>query len=451
MRVLIIGAGNAGRQLAERLCEEKHSIVMVDTTADALAEAEARLDIMTVCGPGSSPQTLEAAQVEKCQLVIAVTDCDEVNILACLYANAAGVERKVARVSSPHYIHGAEAYSLERMGIDLVINQKQECAREIFNVVQMPGAIEAFDLFHGKVMVAGFRAEAGSPILGHTPVSCPKQDLIEKIRIIAVRRSEKLLIPHGETVFEEGDAIYLVGARKDIAAFFAWVCPEYKPFSKVIVAGGGDLGLMLTKMLEKADIESVLLEQDEERARYCSGELHKTLVLKLDALAESALEETGIVERTAFVALTGDDENNIMNCLMAQKKGAAFTVTQIRRTDYAPIVETLKLIDRIISPYISMTHGILHYLRSRHVQAASLLHNLPGELLDIVITEKSAAAGKTIQAVNVKMPKASIIATVLRGREVLPAVGTLELAAKDRLLIFAHPDAVKKLRAMFLK
>ncbi len=448
MRVLILGAGNAGRQLAARLCEEKHSVVMVDRNPQALAEAESKLDILTVCGPGSSPRVLTEAGVEKCRLVIAVTDSDEVNILACLYAHAAGVPRKVARVSSPEYIHRNDAYDLGGMGIDLVINQKQECARELFHMLQMPGAVESFDLFSGRVRVAGFEVDEASPLLNRTPAECDRLDLIQRVRMIAVQHRGRLRIPHGDTRFEQSDVVYLVGRPLDIAAFAAWVCPSVPPFKKVIIAGGGDLGLMLARRVEQS-MDCVVLERDDENARRCSAELNRALILRADALSESTLEEAGLNAASAFVGLTGDDENNIMSCLLAQKKGAAFTVTQIARTDYVPVVEQLTLVNRVVSPYISMTHAILHYLRSQQIQAASLLHNLPGELLDAVVTAGSRLAGRKIH--SLKLPRESIIATVLRDGEVLTATGDLEFVPEDRVLIFSHPAAVKKIQSMFLK
>lgn len=448
MRILIIGAGNAGQQLAERLCDEKHSVLMIDSDPQRLAEAEAGLDILTLCGPGSSPRVLDEAKIEKCQLLIAVTDCDEVNILACLYAHVAGVDRKVARVSSPEYIHKDDTYDLTAMGIDLVINQKQECTREMFQLLQVPEAVEAFEIFKGRVMVAGVHVHADSPILEISPAHYKNHELIHRIRIIAVRRGDKLIIPHGDTRFKLDDLVYMVGQRADLRAFLTSVCSEYKSFEKVIIAGGGDLGLLLAKALE-GRMECVLLEQNEERARHCSAELNKTLILRADALTGSALDETGIGPRTAFVALTGDDENNVMNCLMAQKKGASFTMANIMRTDYVPIVQSLGLVDRVVSPYISTAHAILHYLRSKKVQAASLLHNLPGELLDVVVSKHSCAAGRKIQ--EFKMPRKAIIASVLRGRDALPATGDLKLLSQDRVLVFCHPDAIKKIQSMFSK
>jgi len=447
MRIVIIGAGNAGRQLARRLCEERHSVVMVDVDAQALASAEAGLDVLTICGQGTNPAVLEEAQVDKSDLLIAVTDNDEVNILTCLLANAAGVEGKIARVTNPNFLNGSPHYDLHKMGIDLVINQKQECAREVYNMLQIPGALEAFDLFAGKVMVAGFSVNAASPLMDRTPAECDRLDLIQSVRVIAIRRDEELVIPHGNTVFQKKDLVYIVGQREEIVNFFSWVCPDIQPFEKVIIAGGGDLGLMLAKFSEN-DVDCVLLEQDEDRAKFCSAELNKTLVLRADALTESALEESGLHDRTAFVALTGDDEGNIMNCLMAQKKGASFTATQIARTDFIPVVEQLYLVNRVVSPYISTTNAILHWLRSKKVRAASLLHNLPGELLDIIVEPGGKMAGQKIR--EIKIPEKAIIATVMRHGEVMTATGDLELMVGDRVLIFCHPDTVKKIQSKFL-
>lgn len=447
MRIVIIGAGNAGRQLAKRLCDEKHSVVMIDRDPQMLAQAEAGLDILTICGQGSNPVVLREAQAEKSDLLIAVTDNDEVNILSCLLGHAAGVKGKIARVTNPDFLKSSKGYNLKKMGIDLVINQKHECAREVFNMLQMPGAQEAFDLFAGKVMVAGFAINAMSPLLDRTPAECDRLDLIQSVRVIAIRRGDELVVPHGNTLFMKQDVIYIVGKRADITNFFQWVQPDVDPFEKVIIAGGGDLGLMLAKFIEN-EVDTVLLEQDEERAKFCSMELNKTLILRADALTESALEESGLHDKTAFVALTGDDEGNIMNCLMAQKKGASFTVTQITRTDFIPVVEQLYLVNRVVSPYISTANAILHWLRSKKVRAASLLHNLPGELLDVVIAPNHKVDGALIK--DIKIPSTAIIATVMREGEVVTATGDLQLQAEDRVLVFCHPDAVKKIQSIFL-
>ncbi len=449
MRIVIVGAGNAGCLLAERLRGDRFSVVMIDERVEALALAAERFDVMTVPGSGADPLVLEAAEADKADLLVAITDREQVNILACLFAHAAGVPRTIARVSSPQYQMGGGRYDLEKMGLDLVINQKTACANEICRALALPGAIESFDLFEGLAMVAGFTVSTASPIIGATPATLPDRDLLDRLRIIALSRAGSLIIPRGNTVFEAGDAIHLVGAPEDIRLFSSWMNPRQTPFVKVIIAGGGDMGLSAAKTLERQGVEVVLLEQDEVRAAQCADALKHALVLRGDALSGSVLDETGIVPRTAFVAVTGDDENNVMNCLMARKKGVDYTITQIGRTDYLPVIESLGLVDRTISPFESITRGILHYLRSRNVRAAALLHNLPGELLDVQVSSRNKYVGQAVQ--DIRFPRESIVAVVLRGREVIPATGQLRLCGDDRLLIFSDPVSVHRIHDMFRK
>ena len=446
MRVVIVGAGNAGQKLASRLCEEKHSVVMIDSNQQNLIDAEKNLDILSICGEGTHPKILQQAEVDKADLFVSLTDSDQVNILSCLMANDVGVKGKVARVTDPGFLADTDQYDLYRMGIDLIINQKQECANEVFNMLMMPGAHEVFDLFDGKVMVAGYQINAVSPLLDRTPAECNVLDLMQEVRAIAIRRIDELVIPRGDTIFQKDDLVYIVGTRKQIFDFFTWVCPDIKPFKRLVIAGGGDLGLMVAKEAEQ-EIDCGLLEKNNDRASICSASLEKTLVLKADSLTENAMEESGINENTAFIALTGDDENNIMNCFLAQKMGAAFTATQIARIDFIPVVEQLYLVNRIVSPYISTTNTILHWLRSKRVRAAALLHNLPGELLDMIVSP-----GHNINGMNIKdisLPNKSVIATVLRNNEVLTATGDLKLFSGDRVLVFTHADEVNQIKTIF--
>jgi|LFRM01.1.fsa_nt_gb trk system potassium uptake protein TrkA len=448
MKIVIIGAGNAGRLLAKRLCsEERFSVVMVDPDEAALALAQESLDVMTVCGSGSDPAVLAQAETEKADIVVAVTNSDETNILACLFAHAGGVPRKIARVGSSQYQRGLARYDLGKMGIDLVINQKTACAEEICRALALPGSIESFDLFEGRASVVGFEVGQDSPIIGLTPATLPDRELLGRIRIIAIRRGDGLIIPRGDTVFACDDAVYLVGAPDDIRAFSVWMNPGLTPFVKVIVGGGGDIGLAVARTMESWGLDVVLMERDKERALYCSGELRRTMVLNADALAASALDDAGVVPRTAFIGVTGDDEDNVMNCLMARKRGVDFTITQIGRTDYIPAVETLGVVDRIISPFESLTHGILHYLRSRNVRAAAIIHNMPGELLDIQVSAQNRYLG--IPFKDVRFPRDAIVAVVLRGDDVIPATGEMTLDADDRMLVFSHPSAVRKIQDMF--
>lgn len=447
MRILIIGAGNAGRHLTAKLSEERHDIVVVDRDETALEEIASQYDTQTICGEGSSPRVLVEAGIEKADLVVAVTDRDEVNILACAYAQAAGVRHKVARVANPDFIHTQSKFDLRRMGIDLVINQKEECAQEIFTILRMPGTLEAVDMLEGRVLCVGIKAHMDSPMILTSLRAFPRPELLEKIRLVAILRAGDLIIPRGDTQLMIGDDVFFVGQPDAVHTFLEWACPEHENFGKIIVAGGGDLGLQLAQMLEKSPVPVVLIEKNADRAEECSKRLDRTLVIRGDALDQETLDNAGVVQGSAFVAVTGSDENNIMICLLAEKAGSTFTLAQVTRPEYVPIVSSLSLLDRAVSSHMSMINAILHFVRGKNVKAAALLHRLPGELLDIVVPPLHKWCGKAIK--DLKLPGGILIATALRGNDVVPTTGDMIVQPGDRLVLFALPDLVAKVESIF--
>jgi len=449
MRIIIIGAGNAGRHIAETMCELNHDVVLVDNRSEPLAEVDAHLDILTLQGPGACPTTLEQAGIEQADLLVAVTDRDTVNILACAYAHAAQVKNKVARVVNPAFTDKSSRLNLRELGVDLVVSHKEECAREIFNILRMPGTLEVVDLLGGRALAVGLKVPTTSPLIRAPLKAFPDAELLKKFRFIAAIRGNELIIPGGDTQFMIGDDIYVVMQPNQVGEFIDWACPDHPTFEKVIIGGGGDLGLSLAKRLEQLSLQIVLLEDDPDRAEYISGALNRTLVMNADLLDRETLVNAGIVENTAFVAVTGDDENNIISCLLAEKEGVSFTLAQVTKPAYVPIINSLSLLDRAVSPHLSMTNAILHFVRGQHVTRAALLHNLPGELLEIELAANSRWAGKAIR--EIRIPRDALIATVLRAETVCTATGDLRLNVGDRLVLFSAPKAVEKLEAIFRK
>ena len=447
MRILIIGAGNAGRHLAAKLSEERHDIVIVDRDDAALNEVAAQLDIQTVAGEGSSPRILEKAGLMKTDLIVAVTDKDEVNILACAFANTAGVPHKVARVSNPDFIHAHTKFDLRKMGIDLIISQKEECADEIYTILRMPGTIEAVDMLEGRVLAVGVKIHMDSPLVMQTLKEFPRPELLQRIRFIGLVRADELLIPKGDTQLMIGDDLYFCGQPSDVNEFLEWASPEHERFEKVIIAGGGDLGLQLALRMEKTDTPVVLIERNADRAEACSLLLDRTLVIRGDALDQETLENAGVIHGCAFVAVTGSDENNIMICLLAEKAGATFTLAQVTRPEYVPIIGSLSLLDRAVSSHMSMINAILHFVRGKNVKAAALLHKLPGELLDVVLTPGHRWVDKPIR--SIRIPTGVMIATVLRDQTATAPTGDLVLRSGDRLILFSVPEAVSRVEDLF--
>ncbi len=446
MRIVIIGGGQTGAHLAEKFCEDEHDVVVIDSSAAALADLDAHLDLMTVAGDGANPAILEEADVERADMVVAVTDRDDTNILACIFARARGVPRTVARVSSSDYSTSRHV-DFRKLGVDLLVNQYDEYARDLYNVLRLPGSIEVADLLDERVMVVGMSIHMDSPLLGSKLKQFAGKEWLQKIRFTAVVRGDEVMTPHGDTTFLVGDDVYFAGEPDAVSDFMQWAWPEQKRFQRAVIAGGGELGLQLARMLEHTRMQIVLIEQDDKRADFCSAQLNRTLVIKGDALDQETLAGIGEAEDMAYVAATGSDEHNIIGCLVAEKFGARFTAAQVGKKEYIGIVNQLRLLDRIVDPHLAMVNSILHFVRGKNVQAAAILARLPGELIELKLSPKHKWVGKPIK--DLKIPDGVIIATAMRNGQIKTATGDLALAAGDRVVVYCLPDAVSKMEPLF--
>jgi trk system potassium uptake protein TrkA len=386
MRIVIVGAGAAGQNLAERLCGMHHDVVVIDRDSESLRRISSQLDALTIEGEGSSPAVLDESEIEKADLIVAVTNRDEVNILACMYARKADVKHTVARIVEESYL-APRHFDLQDLGIDRAISHKEECAHEIFDVLRMPGALEVTQLLKGRINAIGVRTPSHSPLL-HAPLKAfSNEPWFKRIRFVALVRNQELEIPDGETQLQTGDNVYFVLRPKDAEAFLDWMFAERRSrFEKVLIAGCGDLGLSLASRLEQTSMETVLIEQDRKRAEVCSEVLDRSLVINGNASDRSMLKEIGIKANTAFVATTGDDELNILSCVLAKELGASFTTAQINKAEYVPIINNLGLLDCVVSPHLSMIKAILGFVRGENVRDVAFFYKLPGELVEVVIS-----------------------------------------------------------------
>ena len=447
MRAIIIGAGSAGRNLVARLCQEHFDVVVVDHQPHFLHSLEEKYDILAVAGNGASPRVLEEAGVEKADLLLAVTNTDEVNILACGYARSSGVAHRVARVSNDDYADPRSASKLRDFGVDLLINPKRECALELASLLQWPGASEVVDLLDRRVYAVSVKVSADSPMCRSPLRACPDPDLIQRVRFVAVQRGREFMIPQGDTQLMVGDDVTAVSDPDSIPAFLDLMFPDRPVIRKAVIAGGGGLGLTLARLLEDSPMDVVLLEHNPEIASACSGVLTRTLVLRGDVMNEEVFADAGLGEHTAFLSATGDDENNIISCLLAQKRGVSLTIGKVSKPEYVPVINSLSLMDRAVSPNLSMLNSILHFVRGRNVRAASLLHTLPGELLEVVLPGDNPWVGRAIKTLH--LPRGAIIATIERAGTIMVPTGDVRLETGDRLVLYALPGALRQLDKVF--
>ena len=443
MRILLIGGGVTGSHLAEKFCADGHDVVVVDEDADALSSLEAHLDLLTVHGNGADPEVLEEAGIGRADLLIAVTDRDDTNILACIFAKTRGVERTAARVSASGYMTSRHI-DFAKLGVDLLVNQHDEYARDVCSVLRLPGAIEVTDLLDGRIVVVGMSIHMDSPLLGNTLSGFGNPEWIRRIRFLAVSRGDEILAPHGDTSFLVGDDVYFAGEPDAIATFLQWAWPESKRFQRVVVAGGGELGLQLARRLEEARMPTVLVEKEPKRADYCSEQLRRTLVIKGDALERQTLAGIGDSDGMAYVAATGSDELNIIGCLVAERFGVRFTAAKIAKPEYIEIASQLRLLDRVVDPNLAMVNAILHFVRGRNVSAVALFSRLPGELIELKLDASHPWSGCAIRDLP-KLPADVILLAALRSGQVRVATGDLRLEPGDRVVLYCQPDTVEKL------
>jgi trk system potassium uptake protein TrkA len=446
MKAIIVGAGNVGGNLARKLCEERYDVVLVDVALSAVEKAGERLDILTIPGNGADPRTLLKAGIEEADLLAAVTARDEVNILSCVCARAAGVRHKVARLANAAMLSGRLDLHLGDLGVDFAVSPNQECAREILGLIRLPGAVEIVGLFEGRAAAAGLRVSSESPLLRTTLKNFPDTEFLRRLRFIALRRGDHILTPTGDTQLMIGDEVYLAGPTDALPTYADVMMPDRPQIKKVIVSGGGNLGFALARQLEASDLETVVLEADEETAEACSGGLRRALVVRSDGVSSDALREVGVDEHTAFVATTDDDEMNIISCLLAEKSGASLTIAQVIKPEYVPVIESLSLLDRVVSTHLSVVNAVLRFVRGRNVRSMAQLQTVPGELIEVVIREDMPWAGKAIR--DLRMPKGTIIACTERAGEVRVPTGDLVIQPGDRLAIYALPEMISRLHSV---
>ena len=447
MRIAVIGAGNAGKALAAKLCDMGQDVVVIDRDAAALRELALNHDVMTVEGSGSDPDVLIDSGIENVDLLAAVTPCDETNLLACSWAKAAGARHTVARLSDNKYVR-SPLVDTAKLGVDLPLVHKEECTKEIFNVLQRPGALEVTSLLEDKIAAIGLKVPEHAPLAGKPLRGFRTDEWFGKMRFIGLVKQGRISIPDGNSVAEPGDDVYVVLPAGEIDPFLDWInAGERERFKKVVIAGGGELGLSLAGLLEDTSFETVLIDNNRGRAEHISEKLAKCLVLNADAAEASTLKEAGIDSGTAFAAITGDEEMNIVCCIQAKQLGAGFTVARIDKSEYVPIIGRLSLVDRVINPNTSLIKAILKYVRGEIIEDVGLFHRITGEIQEVVIKPGSKREGTAIS--NLKLPRDSIVAAVRRDNDVFVPTGECILKRDDRLAIYSLPKTAGRIKSAF--
>lgn len=438
MKVIILGAGQVGSSVAENLVRESYDVVVVDTNVDKLQELQNRLDLRTVAGSGAHPETLRRADAEDADLILAVTNSDEVNMVACEIAYALfHTPTKIARIRSAEYLAYPGIFSQDVFPVDVIISPEQIVTDYILRLIEYPSALQVLDFAGGLVQLVAVRAYHGGPLVGHE-IRLIKQHLPKiETRVAAIYRRDRPLIPEGDTVIEADDEVFFIAAKENIRSVLSELRRLERPVKRVMIAGGGNIGKRLALALEKGDYIAKLIELDAVRARAVAEELDKTVVLVGDAADGDLLVREDIEDVDTFCAVTSDDEANIMSAMLAKRLGARRVMALINRAAYVDLIQSVGSIDIAISPQQATIGSLLAHLRRGDVVAVHSLRRGAAEAIEAVAhgdAKTSQVVGRAIQ--DIALPHGTTIGAIVRDGKVLIAHHDTVIESNDHVILF---------------
>ncbi|MDO8263007.1 MAG: Trk system potassium transporter TrkA [Gallionella sp.] len=450
MKILILGAGQVGSTVAENLVGEANDITVVDSDGDKLRQLQDRLDLRTLTGNAAHPSTLEQAGIADTDMLLAVTQSDEVNLVACkLAATLYNTPTRIARIRATDYLERQEVFSAENFCVDFSICPEQILTEYIVKLIEFPEALQVLEFAGGKASLVAVRAFEGGPLVGK-PLSFLRTHMPQvDTRVAAIFRKDGPLIPEGNTVVEDGDEIFFIAATGNIRSVLKEMRRMDKPSRRVMIVGGGNIGRRLAKALEH-DYQVKLIEYNKKSCEKLAGELANTLVLHGDGTDEKLMQQENVGDVDVFCALTNDDENNIMSSLLAKQGGARKVIALINRSAYVGLVQGGK-IDIALSPAQVTIGSLLAYVRQGDVAAVHSLRRGAAEALELVVhgdRQSSRVVGRRIDEID--LPKGATIGAIMRGDEVIMGHHDAVIEAEDHVIVFViNKQMVRKVEKLF--
>lgn len=451
MKVIVCGAGQVGSNIARHLAIENNDVTVVDQSPELIRKITDMLDVQGIVGSASRPDVLEQAGAPDADMIIAVTLADETNMIACQVAHSLfDVPTKVARIRQQAYLDPvwANLFSRDNMPIDVIISPEIEVARAIHRRLQVPGAFENIPLVDGAVRLIGVRCDEDCPLV-NTPLRQLAQlfpDL--NIIIVGLVRQDSAVVPTGDDHMEPGDEVYFVVDSEHLPRAMAAFGHEEPEARRLLILGGGNIGFFLAQEVEKAypNVSIKIVESSTERAEMVASHLSRTVVIRGDVLAPEIQDEAGVSITETVVAVTNDDETNILSSLLAKRSGAKRAITLVNKASYESLIGSLG-IDVAVNPRNITASTILQHVRRGRIHSVHALREGFGELIEAEALETSPLVGMPLR--DVKLPKNVLLGAVVRGDEVISPRGNTVVQAGDRIVLFAAKDAVRKVEKFF--
>jgi trk system potassium uptake protein len=447
MDIVIVGAGEVGYHLARNLSSEGHDIVIIDNNPDKIQKINTSLDVMSILGEGTSLNILKRAGIENSGMLIAVTSTDEANLIACMIAKKYNVRTKIARVRNEDYSDADFVLTPEEMGVDMMINPELEAANEIVQLIHYPQAFDMIEVCEGRIVLLGILIDEDSPVIGKTLQEIVSSYEELTFRAVAISRQGLTIVPHGNEVVKPGDRFYVVVKKESIYEIFRLASQSQKEIRNIMLLGGGKIGrLAAEKLSENKQLNVKLIETNREKSRHIAEKLVNTLVVHGDGTDIDLLAQEGIIEMDAFVALTDDDESNIVSSLLARHLQVERTITLVSRGEYLPIIKTIGL-DIAINKRILTSNRILRFIRRGSILSLNTLRGVDADTVEFQTPANCKVAFKMLR--DVKFPKGVVVGAIVHDGEAIVPVGDTTIHPDDRVVVFTLPDSLKQVEKMF--
>ncbi|MDP6947966.1 MAG: Trk system potassium transporter TrkA [Arenicellales bacterium] len=450
MKIIILGAGQVGISMAEILSREDNDVTLVDIAKQRLEGLQDRLDIRTIHGAASHPSILEQAGGPDADLILAVTNEDEVNMAACQIAHSLyNTPKKIARIRSAEYLSHPDIFRDDSIPIDVIISPEHIITQHILHLIEYPGALQVVDFAGGRIQLVGVKAYRTGPLVGRA-LKALRDDLPTiQTRVAAIYRQNRALRPTGDTVIEPEDEVFFVAAKKDIHAVMSELCEVEKPGRRIMLAGAGYIGFRLAETLEQDHYHVKLVEKSSARAKQAAEQLDRTVVLHGDAADEELMLQENIDNIEVFCSLTNDDEANILSAMLAKRMGAHRAMALVNRSAYVDLLES-SAVDVIISPRVATVGTLLTHVRRGDMVAVHSLRGGAAEAIEAIAhgdVSNSRVVGRPVE--DIPLPPGTTLGAILRGEEVIIAHHDTVIESEDHVILFLvdkqHIRAVEQL------
>lgn len=443
MKVIIVGAGEVGFHVANRFTLENKDVVVIDTDPRSIQKVSEQIDVQGIVGSGSSPVVLEKAGIKEADMLLAVTDSDEINLVTCLMAdNVAPTVKKLARLRNSDYDDYHDIFHDRAPQIDTIINPEIEVVKTIERLMGVPGAEDVIEFADGRLKLIGIRLEEDNRLAGVRLMDLAQDTGRQQPLIAAILRDDELVIPGGKDRLMPGDLLYYISDAQNHLNTLEFFDIQSEPIRRVLVVGGGRLGLRLATHLDDKQIYTKIVEKDPQRCLELADLLNRVIVLNGDGSDQELLEEENIRDMDLVVTLTDDEQTNILVSLLSRRLGARKTITRISKFSYFQIISAIG-IQQVVSPRLSAINTILQHIRQGKVLSAISIKSEQAEVIEAEALETSDIVNKPLA--EVKLPKGSLVIGIQRGEDSIIPSGDSVVRPGDRIIIFTRREAVSQI------